>query len=155
MAGHRATEAQNYAITIQDSGPEGPLPNPELPGTTTEKNKVYRVQGLPLRFDEEKTYDLISAIFNPESRNFEPEIRSLAESLDRKTKVAVIDFLETPAQLSIGDEWGFDIPDSHQDTDNSNKDKRYRRRKPKITIDNHFKGLTVLFSPLSEAHQVE
>jgi hypothetical protein len=155
VAGNEATEAQNQTTNIQGSATEGLIHNPEPPSTTTEKkNNVYRVRGLPLEFDESKTYDLISAVLKQKSSDPEPEIRSLAESHDRKTMVAVIDFLETPTQLSIGNQWEFDIPNSHQETDTRNTGKRYRRWKP-ITIDDHFKGLTVLFSPPPADHKVE
>ena len=64
-----------------------------------------------------------------------PDIQSLAVQADRKESVATVSFENTPDQLLSSDERSF--------------------REENITIDSHFRGLTVLFDPGASDHETE
>ena len=104
--------------------------------------KVYRVKGIPeeYRIDNTKTMLRLGLDLNESTKI---NIRSLAISEYHVEKVSVVEFTPEPADLASGkDQWSYNIemPD---------------KRKIVITIDTHFRGLTVLRSPSSEDHNLE
>lgn len=84
------------------------------------------------------------------------QVRSLAISHNRKTQMATANFQTTPLCLSSGgDEWSFDISDFNPSSDISD-DEYVIHRAPKIIVDTHFRGLTILRSfKKSSKHKIE
>jgi hypothetical protein len=104
--------------------------------------RVYRVKGIPEEYgiDDTKTMLRLGLHLNESTKI---NIRSLAISEHRGEKVSVVEFTPEPTCLASGrDQWPYNIemPDE---------------RKIGITVDTHFRGLTVLRSPSSKDHNIE
>jgi hypothetical protein len=86
----------------------------------------------------------------------------MAISPDQKTKMATVNFKYPPPYLlSDRNEWAFEIPDSdstdfENGNDDDDDDDEIIPKPPTITIDTHFKGITILrsFKNVSE-HKIE
>jgi hypothetical protein len=83
----------------------------------------------------------------------------MAISPDRKTKIATVNFEAPPVcLLSDRNEWSFDIPnvDGGEAEKDDDDDDDIIPQAPKITIDTHFNGITILrsFQNASE-HKIE
>lgn len=129
---------------------------------TSQPEHIYRVQGLPLDIDIKQATNLISAFFGEESDISMPQIRSFAQAHDSRARVATVCFQIIPVKLSeiSKDEWSFDIENVLRtiqigDENNEDGDNVRIRRKRMLTIDDHFRGFTVLSSPLPSDHEVE
>jgi hypothetical protein len=116
-----------------------------------ENDRVYRVQGIPIRFTIEEVGSLLRSVLDPEESS-SVEIRSLAIYHNQTAQVATVSFAVTPLPLSpsrLGpdmDYWSF----------------KYRygegteHRNCKISFDIHFRGLTILKSfPNSKDYKIE
>ncbi|KFY26104.1 hypothetical protein V493_04270 [Pseudogymnoascus sp. VKM F-4281 (FW-2241)] len=121
-----------------------------IPNTAALPDHVYRVRGLPVEISDDQVTDFISRVLGLESDL--PQIRSLAQNLDGRTTVATLSFQKLPVELS-GDrhEWSFDIDAPGA----SNESHGRLHRKIKLTIDDHFVGLTVLSCPPPSDHHVD
>lgn len=119
-----------------------PVSPPKQPGPSAAKVLDYRVRGINLDCSRER---LLSFLHN--KLNLEPEvigrIKSLATDYTSNSQVAVISWRPRPACLSVpNDEWIFG-PSSDDDDIH-------------ITVDTHFRGVTILYSPPPGApHTVE
>ena len=119
-------------------------------------SKVYRVQGIPLGCNRKDVRQLLGQLLDLETDASIVRIRSLAISPNLKTKTAIIDFLATPHTLvSERSEWNFTVPDNHRERkeDEENNDD-LAPKSPHITVDTHFRGLTVLRSFGEESDHV-
>ena len=101
---------------------------------------------------------LLQEILQGNKRQNVFEVKSLALDLDQKTKTATVDFESLPSRLPPDkNEWTFDLPEecSNQNSDGSDEDDVVLAPQ-RLTIDTHFKGLTILrsFEKLSD-HKVE
>lgn len=104
--------------------------------------KVYRVKGIPEEYGTEDTIKMLRLALDL-NESTKISIRSLAISEHPAEKVSVVEFKPEPASLADGkDQWPYNIEMSDE-------------RKIGITIDTHFRGLTVLRSPIVENHEVE
>jgi hypothetical protein len=80
------------------------------------------------------------------------QVRPLAISPNQKTKIATVDFKTPPACFtSDRNEWSFEIPDDESsgaknDDDDDDDDIDIIPKALTITIDTHFKGITILRS---------
>lgn len=125
------------------------LPNkiPELDreeqGPPEASNFVYRVQGIPIQYEGDETRELLRSALNL-NRSTRIDVRSLAFRDDHVEKTAVIGFDPVPPKLSSNskDEWNLKV-----DTETGHS--------IAITIDSHFRGLMVLYSPDRTAHILE
>ena len=105
---------------------------------TSEKDRTYRVQGLPPDASTHDSEKILSALLDTEGQKIKPTVHSLG--LDpykfgrSLPKVATVTFEQTPGVLSEGHEWSFSV------------DGAASRTKFHITIDTHFLGFTPLNS---------
>jgi hypothetical protein len=152
---NRGLRPEDESIVSPDkTHPNPPLtpPSPKFVGTKpqllptavpkkTRLDLVFRVQGIPEEQSEEGTKVLLRDLLclNADTKI---EIRSLAMSEYRGQKIAVVGFNPVPDLLLTGNEWNPIL-------ENRNP------KQPKITIDNHFQGLTILFSPDKSVHTFE
>lgn len=127
----------------------------EVSKISVRQDHVYRARGLPREFNCQQTGDLISTLFKLESNTSVPRIRSLATAPGGRTTVATLSFRTIPAELSGGDEdeWSFDITSFLQDLQAEDEGSGRMHRSRTLTIDDHFRGFTVLSSPSD--HKVE
>jgi hypothetical protein len=104
--------------------------------------------------------ELLSSVLELDGTRGAVQVRSIAISLDQKTKMATVDFKNLPACFSLDrNEWSFEIPDvdgSDAKNDDTDDDDDIIPKAPTITIDTHFKGITILrsFKNISE-HKIE
>lgn len=140
----------------------GPIPQElqALTATATftiRQDHVYRVRGLPGELSSQQISDLVSTLFKQDSDCSTPQIRSLAQAPDGRTMVATLSFRTIPTELSGGDEheWPFDVPDFPRNLQAENEDIGRTRQNRILTIDDHFRGLTILSSPPPSDHKVE
>lgn len=146
-------ETQTNTTKSQDNS-DG-IPKSESGNHITTKGHVYRVRGLPLDFDKKRTRDLVSDLLKLENDPSVFQIRSFAEAHDGKTSVATLSFREIPAQLIGTHEWSGDIPDGALILKDPRDECGPPQRRHTFTIDDHFRGLTVLSCPSTEAHKIE
>jgi hypothetical protein len=113
-----------------------PRPKPKVLG------KVYRVKGIPEEYGIDETKAILRLQLNS-NESTKINIRSLAISEHRGEKVSVVEFTPEPVGLGSGkDQWPYNIEMADE-------------RKIGITIDTHFRGLTVLRSPSRKDHNLE
>jgi hypothetical protein len=115
--------------------------------------RSYRVRGIPLNYNLHKTESLLQRVLRLENDNSGLKVKSLAIDSNKRAKVATINFEDIPGSLLVGHEWTFDITDLLVST--GEDDDVIIPRTQQITIDDHFLGLTTLYSPSSIDHKVE
>ena len=119
--------------------------------------KTYRIRGIPPEYKELR--ELLRSILRLGETHGTVKLMSMAISPDRKTKVATVNFKNSPTCLSPDrNEWSFGIPDaksSDADIENDDGDDVIPKA-PVITINTHFTGITMFrsFKNASE-HRVE
>lgn len=123
-----------------------------------EANVTYRVTGIPIDYKPKQVKALLETVLQLDKAGNSAKLRSIAISPNRKTKVATVCFGCRPTLLSrkADGEWHFSIPTEENSGNSSANDDDIIPREQIITIDSHFKGLTVLqsFSKLDE-HKIE
>jgi hypothetical protein len=131
------------------------------PFSNAKRSQVtYRVRGIPREYNAKRVQELLSSILELDGTRGAVQIRSIAISLNQKTKIATVDFKNPPAWFSLDrNEWSFEIPDvdsSDAKNDDTDDDDDIIPKAPTITIDTHFKGITMLrsFKNISE-HKIE
>jgi hypothetical protein len=152
---YESTSNENYNSGIPpEDNPSNKTPTIPAPVL---QDRVYRVRGLPGEFSHEETISLISFLFNLESEISLPRIRSLAKTFDGRMMVATLSFPTSPKELvgSDSDQWSFDITDYLHRIQVGDEDRKYMGKSRTLTIDDHFRGFTVLSSPPPTDHRVE
>ena|SRR2546423_14695436 len=131
-----------------------PLSNAKRPQVT------YRVRGIPLEYRPKRVQELLRSVLELDGTRGAVQVRSMAISPDQKTKMATVDFKRPPACFSPDrNEWSFEILDvdsSGAENNDNDDDDDIIPMAPTITIDTHFRGITMLrtFKNVSE-HKIE
>jgi hypothetical protein len=116
--------------------------------------RAYRVRGIPLSYNLQTAESLLrKKVLRLENDNSGLKIKSLAIDSNKRAKVATINFEDIPGSLLVGHEWTFDITDLLESA--GDEDDVIGPRTQRITIDDHFLGLTTLYSPSPTDHKVE
>jgi hypothetical protein len=122
---------------------------------------TYRVQGVPLEYMSKKVQELLRSVLELNGPRHDVQVRSIAIAPNQKTKMATVNFKIPPACFSSDrNEWSFEIPNvdssDAENDDDDDDDEDIIPKAPTITIDTHFKGITVLrsFKNISE-HKIE
>ena len=130
--------------------------------------RTWRVRGVPLDFDKKKLADVLRHHPDLQFPNDVPPndtngddgvlVHTLAPDLRFREKVATIRFRNLPTQLDTLQSNGqltIDLPVTPENPPTGLKRKRDSLQTVKLTIDEHFNGITVLFSPPTEEHQID
>ena len=132
------------------------VPTVQPVATAQSSFKTCRVRGIPSNCKLKDVKNILQTILKAEDPPTTKQIRSLALSPDRKTKTATVDFESLPTCLHPGNtQWAFELPEGY-DTNDSEDEDDIISGSPRITIDTHFKGLTILrsFKNVSD-HKIE
>ncbi|KFY64655.1 hypothetical protein V496_03120 [Pseudogymnoascus sp. VKM F-4515 (FW-2607)] len=122
-------------------------------------NVAYRVTGIPIDYKQKQVKALLQTALQLDKAGNSVKLRSIAISPNRKTKVATVCFNCRPTLLPprANEEWHFPIPtESNSGNSSADDDDDIIPQEQIITIDSHFKGITVLrsFSKLDE-HKID
>jgi hypothetical protein len=121
-------------------------------------NVAYRVTGIPIDYKQKQVKVLLQTVLQLDKAGNSVKLRSIAISPNRKTKVATVCFGCRPTLLPprAGGEWHFPIPEDNTGNSSADDDDDIIPQEQIITVDSHFKGITVLrsFSKLEE-HKIE
>jgi uncharacterized DUF497 family protein len=130
--------------------------DPQLIGSSkNEANVAYRVTGIPIDYKLKQVKSLLQTVLQLDKAGNSVKLRSIAISPNRKTKVATVCFSCRPTLLPprADGEWHFPIPAENNGGNSSDDDDDdIIPQEQIITVDSHFKGITVLrsFSKLDE-----
>lgn len=131
------------------------------PSNANKSQVTYRVRGIPLEYTLKKVQEFLRSVLELDGTRRDVQVRSMATSLDQKTKMATVNFKIPPAGFSSDrNEWLFEIPDvdssDTENDDNDDDDDFIPKASPTISIDTHFRGITILrsFKNVSE-HRIE
>ena len=128
-----------------------PLALPPAPPSKTERpfEKTYRVQGLPLTMTSTKLESLLKQNYKLQDDGSHKSIKigSLAEAPDGRTCVATVSFFQRPSALLKSHQSKLDFTDTENETQDP--------RPYYLTIEDKFLGLTTLYSPKEDEHQLE
>ncbi|KFY22657.1 hypothetical protein V493_06435 [Pseudogymnoascus sp. VKM F-4281 (FW-2241)] len=119
-------------------------------------NIAYRVTGIPIDYKQKQVKALLQTALQLDKAETSVKLRSIAISPNRKTKVATVSFTNRPILLPprADREWHFPIfTESNSSADD---DDDIIPQEQIITVDSHFKGITVLrsFSKVDE-HRID
>jgi hypothetical protein len=103
-------------------------------GTKRISDRAFRVKGIPSEYNKNDTVRFLKSKLNLDDSTL-VNIRSLANSHERRAKVAVVSFDYLPADLE-SDNPGKEHWSLYENTVGND-----------LTIDNHFRGLTILYAP--------
>lgn len=122
-------------------------------------NSVYRVTGIPIDYKQKQIKALLQTALELDEAGGTVKLRSIAISPNRKTKVVTVCFSCRPELLPprASREWHFSIPTENNGGNSSTfDDDDIVPQEQIITVDSHFKGITVLrsFRKLDE-HKIE
>ncbi|KFY14696.1 hypothetical protein V492_02454 [Pseudogymnoascus sp. VKM F-4246] len=122
-------------------------------------NVVYRVTGIPIDYKQKQVKALLQTVLQLDKAGNSAKLRSIAISPNRKSKVVTVCFSCRPTLLPsrTDGEWHFPIPTENNGGNGSSEDDDdIIPQEQIITIDSHFKGITVLrsFSKLDE-HKID
>ncbi|OBT77481.1 hypothetical protein VF21_05279 [Pseudogymnoascus sp. 05NY08] len=112
-------------------------------------NIAYRVTGIPIDYKQKQVKTLLQTALQLDKAEISVKLRSIAISPNRKTKVATVSFSCRPILLPprADEEWHFPIPTESNSGDSSaDDDDDIISQEQIITVDSHFKGITVLRS---------
>lgn len=98
------------------------------------KKVTYRVQGIPIGWEED---DLRKAVTDHFATSSAVAIGALSKAVDNRQKVGTISFEDLPPQLRV-----------------IARDKHYRIF-PSLQLDQGFLGLSVLYAPPAQEHEIE
>lgn len=101
--------------------------------------------------------ELLRSVLGLDAARGTVQVKSIAISPNQKTKMATVNFQDPPPCLSSDrKEWSFVIPDVDNSDAENDDDDDIIPKAPTITIDSHFRGITVLrsFKNVSE-HKAE
>lgn len=153
------------ALSLQQRYP--PVSSTAMLATSRENRQTWRIRGVPDFFDKRRLAEELQQYLQSQHVNNSGEsaqdkgnigikIYSLAPDLNH-AQVATASFGTLPPQLrnlGIERQLTIELPIYPNETNDGLKRKRHSPQTVKITIDDHFHGLTVLFSPSGEDHQL-
>lgn len=117
---------------------------------------TYRVRGIPCGYNRKETKILLKRVLGLGNKDSGLRVMSLAIDLSGRVAVATINFEVIPENFRAGDEWSFDITDLMELTsEESGVEPPTPPRIVWLTIDDHFHGLTTLYTPSPADHKVE
>lgn len=122
-------------------------------------NVAYRVTGIPIDYKQKQVKALLQTVLQLDKAGNSVKLRSIAISPNRKTKLATACFSCRPILLppKADGEWHFPIPtENNSGNSSADSDDDIISQEQIITVDSHFKGITVLrsFSKLDD-HKIE
>ena len=107
--------------------------------------KTYRVRGIPLEYEVKQTEKLLRNILSFEASAAVWKLGSLAANPDGQSQVATVDvYGDEPLPLKGVDERTFEISDTPGPTSLHVRGQNSIQRSPRVTVDKHFHGFTVL-----------
>ncbi|KAH8721576.1 hypothetical protein GQ44DRAFT_623108 [Phaeosphaeriaceae sp. PMI808] len=120
--------------------------------STGERDRSYRVSGLPHDASFEDSVNILSALFDTDSHKTEPDVHSLGLDPYRfgrtVSKVATATFAQIPETLCEGNNWTFSVDSAAYRPGSATKFP--------VTIDTHFLGFTPLNSVKDdEDHKID
>lgn len=136
-------DSHGTPLPTRNNTPKDTTKDAALPLKPKVVGMVYRVKGIPEDYGKDKTTAMLKELLKIDDDTTEIKIRSLATSEHEGEKVSVVQFTPKPDELASGEQWFFhhgDKPDGGSIG---------------ITIDSHFRGLTVLTSPSNGVHKLE
>ncbi|KFZ03699.1 hypothetical protein V502_10733 [Pseudogymnoascus sp. VKM F-4520 (FW-2644)] len=124
-----------------------------------EANVAYRVTGIPIDYKQKQVKAILQTALQLDKAGNSVKLRSIAISPNRKTKVATVCFSCRPILLPprADGEWHFPIPtENNSGYSSADDDDDIIPQEQIITVDSHFKGITVLrsFSKLDD-HKID
>lgn len=111
---------------------------------------VFRIRGVPLGWDvhQLKSFLAQQEELQPRGGSVGPVISSLAGDIHGRSRVATATFSDLPPAFRVGTLWSTNLP--------SLPDQPSLFGQPaRLTLDNHFHGITTLYSPAPEDHKIE
>lgn len=115
-------------------------------GTTSQgrQGETIRVRGIPKDWNRQKLQSIL--LGQSKSPAAKVIVKSLAQEIDGSSLTATVTLQEFPAERTptSGKSWSFALPESDYDDET-----KY------ITLDVDFLGVTTLFAPPDDSHQVE
>ncbi|RFU75120.1 hypothetical protein TARUN_7122 [Trichoderma arundinaceum] len=118
-----------------------PNPNPQ-PTRVPKGGSTFRIRGVPLGWDKNQLQAHLE-FHEPASR---PVIKSLANEIDGQFRTATVNFESPPTVEKTSKPWYISLPESENDGAISNLPLR---------LDGDFLGITTLFAPPVEDHEVD
>lgn len=152
-------EQRTLGLTRRQANLDISTSSQSIASNKKEANVVYRVTGIPIDYGRKRAETLLQTVLQLDKAGDSVKLRSIAISPNRKTKVATVCFSYRPIPLPKRDdgEWHFPIPTGNSSGNSSADDDGDNiPQEQSITVDTHFKGLTVLksFSNLDD-HKIE
>jgi hypothetical protein len=130
--------------------------------------RTWRVRGVPSDFDKMKLADILRqhpdlqclnniTANDADDSNIDNGVRihTLAPDLRFPDHVGTIRFRIIPRQLESQGQLSIDIQVSRENPPVGIEQRRDTLQNVRLTIDEHFDGITVLFSPPTEEHQID
>ncbi|KFZ08657.1 hypothetical protein V501_05861 [Pseudogymnoascus sp. VKM F-4519 (FW-2642)] len=131
----------------------------DMSSNKNEANVAYRVTGIPIDYKQKQVKSLLQTVLQLDKAGNSVKLRSIAISPNRRTRVATVCFSCLPILLppKADGEWHFPIPtENNSENSSTDDDDDIIPQEQIITVDSHFKGITVLrsFSKLDE-HKID
>ena len=110
---------------------------------------VYRIRGVPQAWNVDQLQSFLTQQeeLQPRGGSASPVISSLADEIHGRSRVATATFRSLPPALQASTLWSKNLPLADQPSPSS--------QPAHLTFDNKFYGITTLYSPPSEDHQIE
>lgn len=103
-------------------------------------SKTFRIRGVPLAWDSKQLQDLLQT----SSGDAQPRVSSLALEVNKRTQTATATFTKVSQQLQDRKSWNISVlSDPSQIEDDS------------VNLDDGFAGVTTLYSPPPNEHNIE
>ncbi|KAL6900169.1 hypothetical protein GGI43DRAFT_60665 [Trichoderma evansii] len=114
-------------------------------GQSPKGGKTFRIRGVPLSWDE----DQLQAHLEHQEPDFRPLVKSLANEVDGYFKTATINFQNPLPSERIENPWNIPLPEPDDDDDD------FSVSVLPLRVDSAFLGITTLFAPPVEDHEVD
>lgn len=154
-------EKYNWRNGDFDGIRNGQPPSVVRDGPTSTPRLTWRVRGVPLDFDEKKLENflqhhpglkIVAAANEADERKRHNTVRVQTLARDvRHGQIATVRFLSVPTQLERKDELLVVSPVNIPE----NVERRSSHHVPRLSIDQHFRDVTVLFAPLPGEHEFD
>ena len=131
---------QNFTMSLSIKNETASIPEPRR---GPKGGSTYRIRGVPLDWGKDQLQRHLE-LHEPDTQ---PTVKSLADEIDGNFKTATVNFLNPPSSEKTVRPWYIPLPETEES--------EFAVSSLPLRLDSGFIGMTTLFAPPVEDHEIE